>query len=55
MNIEELKVLITAETKGLKKEMYKRIDKYGLDSKEVLEISQTIDLLINVDMNKKEN
>lgn len=36
----------------LKQEMYHRIDKYGLDSKEVLEISQIIDLLINVKMKK---
>ena len=36
----------------LKEEMYKRIDKYGLDSKEVLEVSQAIDLLINIEMNK---
>lgn len=33
---------------SLKEEMYKRIDQYGLGSKEVKEISQVIDLLINV-------
>lgn len=33
---------------NLKEEMYKRIDQYGLGSKEVKEISQVIDLLINV-------
>ena len=33
---------------SLKEEMYKRIDQYGLGSKEVMEISQIIDLLINV-------
>lgn len=33
---------------NLKEEMYKRIDQYGLGSKEVMEISQVIDLLINV-------
>lgn len=33
---------------SLKEEMYKRIDQYGLGSKEVMEISQVIDLLINV-------
>lgn len=32
----------------LKEEMYKRIDTYGLDSKETLEVSQLIDLLINI-------
>lgn len=37
----------------LKKEMYKRIDKYGIGSKEVMEISQLIDLLINIDMKEK--
>ena len=36
----------------LKEEMYKRIDEFGLNSKEVLEISQIIDLLINIEMNK---
>lgn len=34
----------------LRKEMYDRIDIFGLDSKEVLEVSQIIDLLINVKM-----
>lgn len=34
----------------LREEMYNRIDLFGLDSKEVLEISQIIDLLINVKM-----
>lgn len=37
---------------NLKEEMYRRIDEYGLDSKEVMEVSQVIDLLINVKMNK---
>lgn len=32
----------------LRKEMHKCIDVYGLDSKEVLEISQLIDLLLNI-------
>jgi transcriptional regulator with XRE-family HTH domain len=36
----------------LKKEMYKRIDKFGINSPEALEISQIIDLLINIDMRK---
>lgn len=36
----------------LKEEMYHRIDVYGIDSKEVLEVSQVIDLLINIKMNK---
>ncbi len=33
--------------------MHRYIDKYGLDSKEVLEISQLIDLLLNIDINEK--
>lgn len=37
---------------NLKEEMYRRIDEYGLDSKEVMEVSQVIDLLINIKMNK---
>ena len=36
----------------LKEEMYVRIDKYGINSNEALEISQIIDLLINIDMNE---
>lgn len=33
---------------NLKKELNRRIDEYGLRSKEALEISQIIDLLINI-------
>ena len=40
----------TLDIEKLKKEMYKKIDKYGLSSKEVAEISQLIDLLINIEM-----
>lgn len=32
----------------LKEEMYARIDQFGINSKEVMEVSQIIDLLINV-------
>ena len=40
--------------KGLvDEEMYKRIDLYGINSGEVLEISQTIDLLINADFTER--
>jgi transcriptional regulator with XRE-family HTH domain len=44
----------------LKQEMYIKIDKYGINSKAVLEISQIIDLLVNlrlqeIDINKKED
>ena len=38
------------ELDELKKEMNRRINKFGLNSKEALEISQIIDLLINVKM-----
>ena len=38
----------------LKQEMYKRIDEFGLNSNEVMEISQILDLLINIDMQEKE-
>ena len=37
---------------SLKQKMYRRIDKYGINSKEALEVSQIIDLLINIDMRK---
>lgn len=40
------------ELDNLKEEMYRRIDKYGINSKEVLEVSQVIDLLINIKMNE---
>lgn len=35
---------------NLKEEMYRRIDEYGINSKEALEVSQIIDLLINIKM-----
>ena len=38
---------------NLKEIMYEKIDEYGIDSKEVLEVSQVIDLLINIKMDKK--
>lgn len=40
------------ELNKLKEEMYNRIDKFGIDSPEALEVSQIIDLLINIDMRK---
>lgn len=39
---------------SLKEEMYKKIDEFGLNSQEVREISQILDLLINIKMNKKD-
>ena len=41
------------DIENLKEEMYKRIDEYGLNSAEVMEISQVIDLLINIEMQEK--
>lgn len=40
------------EIDNLKEEMYRRIEKYGKTSKEALEVSQVIDLLINVKFKK---
>lgn len=36
----------------LKKEMYFRIEKHGINSREVMEVSQVIDLLINIKMKR---
>lgn len=38
----------------LREEMYRRIDKFGINSKETMEVSQIIDLLVNIKMRKKE-
>ncbi len=51
VNLKEL-FYTELDIEKLKKEMYRRIDKYGIKSKEVLEVSQVIDLLINVKINK---
>jgi len=40
------------DMKKLKAEMYRRIELHGINSKEVLEISQIIDLLVNLKMKK---
>lgn len=48
VNIKELFYSIR-DVEDLKEEMYHRIEVFGLDSKEVYEISQIIDLLLNVD------
>lgn len=37
------------DVEELRSEMYRRINKYGLDSKETYEVSQIIDLLLNID------
>ena len=36
------------DVEELRSEMYRRINKHGLDSKETYEVSQIIDLLLNV-------
>lgn len=51
VNIKEL-FYSDVELDKLKQEMYDRIDKYGINSEEVLEVSQIIDLLINIDTRK---
>lgn len=52
VNIRDL-FYATADINSLKEEMYARIDKYGLNSAEVMEISQVIDLLINIEIQEK--
>ena len=42
------------DIEDLREEMNIRIEKFGIHSKEVLEISQIIDLLINVKMNERD-
>lgn len=41
------------DIENLKEKMYQKIDTYGINSKEVAEISHLIDLLINIDMQEK--
>ena len=47
VNIKDL-FYTSLDIEKLRKEMHNCINKYGLDSKEVLEISQLIDLLLNI-------
>ena len=51
VNIKDL-FYTEADINILKKEMYRRINKYGLSSKEAMEISKIIDLLVNIKMRK---
>ena len=44
----------SVELSRLKKEMYRRINKYGINAPETLEISQIVDLFIVIDMKVKE-
>lgn len=41
------------DIESLKEEMYRRIEEYGIGSKEVMEVSQIIDLLINIKLKKE--
>ena len=52
VNIKEL-FYSEADIEVLRKKMHRKINKYGINSKEALEISQVIDLLINIKMDKK--
>lgn len=54
VNIKDL-FYTTFDIDELKEEMYKRIDEYGINSKEALEVSQLIDLLINIKMKELDN
>ena len=51
VNVKDL-FYTTFDINSLKQKMYRRIDKYGINSKEALEVSQIIDLLININMRK---
>lgn len=51
VNIKDL-FYTELDINDLKEEMYGRIDEFGLNSKEVLETSQLIDLLVNIKMRK---
>lgn len=50
VNIKEL-FYSEIEIENLRQEMYRRIDEFGINSNEVMEISQIIDLLVNIEMN----
>ena len=49
VNIKDL-FYSSIELESLRQEMYKRIDQFGINSKEVMEVSQIIDLLVNIEM-----
>lgn len=51
VNVKDL-FYTTFDINSLKQKMYRRISKYGINSLEALEISQIIDLLINIEMEK---
>ena len=47
VNVKEL-FYTSLDIEDLRKELHNRISKYGLNSKQVLEISKLIDLLVNI-------
>ncbi len=51
VNVKEL-FYNEVEIESLRTEMHKRIDEFGINSREALEISQVIDLLVNIEMQK---
>lgn len=52
INVKDL-FYTTFDIEDLKQKMYKSIKNVGIDSKETLEISQLIDLLINIKMKEE--
>lgn len=54
VNIKDL-FYTTFDIDILKEEMYKRINEFGFESEEVMEISKIIDLLIVVNMKEDKN
>lgn len=53
VNIKDL-FYTTFDIEDLRKKLYERMDKYGINSEESLEISHLIDLLINIINKEKE-
>ena len=49
VNIKDL-FYTTLDIEELRKELHDRINKYGLNSKETIEISKVIDLLVNINL-----
>lgn len=49
VNVKEL-FYTALDIDALKQEMYRRIDEFGITSKEALEVSELIDLLVNLKM-----
>lgn len=47
VNVKDL-FYTTLDLEDLRKELHNRINKYGLNSRETLEVSEVIDLLVNI-------